>query len=88
MGRPRKGEKGCEEANAKWRATMLERCGGAEKMHKKMSVIGRKGGMASSTGGFASEKRGADGLTGPERAKICGSKGGKISKRGPATYYK
>lgn len=48
--------------------------------------IGRKGGSVSSTGGFASEKRGADGLTGPERAKICGAKGGKISKRGPATY--
>ena len=52
------------------------------------SRIGKKGGSVGSTGGFASMKKGADGLTGPERAKICGSKGGKISKRGPATYYK
>lgn len=45
--------------------------------------IGRKGGKASSTGGFASEKVGRDGLTGAERAKIAGRKGGQISKRKP-----
>lgn len=48
------------------------------------SEIGRKGGQKSNNGGFASNKVGADGLTGSERAKIAGSKGGKISKRGPA----
>lgn len=47
--------------------------------------IGRKGGKASTTGGFASEKIGRDGLTGIERAKIAGAKGGAISKRKPAT---
>lgn len=46
--------------------------------------IGRKGGKASTTGGFASEKIGRDGLTGAERAKIAGAKGGAISKRKPA----
>lgn len=46
--------------------------------------IGRKGGKASTTGGFASEKIGRDGLTGIERAKIVGAKGGTISKRKPA----
>lgn len=46
--------------------------------------IGRKGGKRSRNGGFASEKPGKDGLTGPERAKIAGTKGGKRSKRGPA----
>ena len=46
--------------------------------------IGRKGGKNGRTGGFASEKPGKDGLTGPERAKIAGTKGGKRSKRGPA----
>lgn len=46
--------------------------------------IGRKGGQNSHTGGFASEKVSDDGLTGPERAKIAGSKGGTISRRGPA----
>lgn len=46
--------------------------------------IGAKGGSRSTTGGFASEKVGADGLTGLERARIAGKKGGSISKRGPA----
>lgn len=46
--------------------------------------IGARGGLVSSTGGFASEKKGEDGLTGPERARIAGAKGGKISRRGPA----
>lgn len=46
--------------------------------------IGKKGGQNSVTGGFASSKRGADGLTGPERAKLAGAIGGLISKRGPA----
>ena len=36
------------------------------------------------TGGFSSFKVGKDGLTGWQRAKIAGAKGGKISKRGPA----
>lgn len=46
--------------------------------------IGRKGGKNGHTGGFNSDKVGKDGLTGPERAKVAGAKGGKISKRGPA----
>ena len=46
--------------------------------------IGAIGGRNGKTGGFASEAPGKDGLTGPERAKIAGQKGGKKSKRGPA----
>ena len=46
--------------------------------------IGRKGGKKSAKKGFASEKVGKDGLTGRERASKVGSKGGSISKRGPA----
>lgn len=46
--------------------------------------IGRRGGQKGTTGGFASTKKGEDGLTGPERAKLAGAKGGKISKRGKA----
>lgn len=46
--------------------------------------IGAKGGKAGHTGGFADDSVGADGLTGRERARIAGQKGGKISKRGPA----
>lgn len=33
------------------------------------------------TGGFASQKVGKDGLTGRERARLAGSKGGKKSRR-------
>lgn len=42
--------------------------------------LGRKGGTISRGGGFASDKVGADGLTGPERAKIVGVKGGRAGK--------
>lgn len=44
--------------------------------------IGAMGGKKGRTGGFASTVVGADGLTGRERARIVGAKGGKISKRG------
>lgn len=43
--------------------------------------IGRKGGKKSRTGGFASNKIGKDGLTGLERAKLAGQKGGLKSRR-------
>ena len=43
--------------------------------------IGAKGGEISRGGGFASQEVGADGLTGQERARIAGSKGGVKSKR-------
>ena len=49
--------------------------------------IGAKGGHNSHTGGFASEKVGSDGLTGSQRAKLAGAKGGKISRRGPAKKH-
>ena len=45
---------------------------------------GAKGGRNGHTGGFASVTRGKDGLTGPERAKLWGTIGGQISRRGPA----
>lgn len=46
--------------------------------------IGAKGGRNGNTGGFASEEKGKDGLTGPERARLYGAIGGRISKRGRA----
>ena len=47
--------------------------------------IGHLGGTSGKhNGGFASLKRGKDGLTGSERAKIAGAKGGRNSKRGKA----
>ena len=43
--------------------------------------IGKRGGQNGHTGGFASDVVGKDGLTGYERARIAGAKGGKISHR-------
>lgn len=48
------------------------------------ATIGKKGGMNGKTGGFFSNKVGKDGLTGRERARVAGRKGGLISRRGPA----
>lgn len=48
--------------------------------------IGARGGSRGHTGGFACESVGTDGLTGSERARLAGAKGGKISKRGPAKH--
>lgn len=45
--------------------------------------IGQMGGRRGNTGGFASNKIGPDGLTGYQRARIAGAKGGKISRRRP-----
>lgn len=60
------------------------------KLHGKdfYREIGRKGGKRSTTGGFASQKVGKDGLTGTERARIAGAKGGRRSKRPPATIQR
>ena len=43
--------------------------------------IGSVGGKNSNTGGFASNKVGTDGLTGQQRARIAGAKGGFVSRR-------
>lgn len=43
--------------------------------------IGEIGGKLSRSGGFASFERGKDGLTGRQRARIAGAKGGTISRR-------
>lgn len=40
--------------------------------------------MIGKKGGFFSNKVGKDGLTGRERARVAGRKGGLISRRGPA----
>ena len=47
-------------------------------------TIGKKGEMNGKTSGFFSNKVGKDGLTGRERARVAGRKGGLISRRGPA----
>ncbi len=45
------------------------------------SRIGGEGGIKSNTGGFASNVTGTDGLTGRQRARIAGARGGRISRR-------
>lgn len=57
-------------------ATVRERWG--ESFYK---MVGARGGRNSHNGGYASEKVGADGLTGRERARVAGAKGGRISRR-------
>ena len=61
---------------------------GVDGVHKKMQEIGSKGGANGKgpgyKGGFASDEVGEDGLTGKQRARIAGAKGGAISRRGPA----
>jgi uncharacterized protein len=47
--------------------------------------IGAKGGRKGRTGGFACHEVGVDGLTGKERARIAGAKGGRISRRAKNT---
>lgn len=43
--------------------------------------IGAIGGKNGKTGGFGSNKIGSDGLTGRERARLAGARGGKVSRR-------
>lgn len=43
-------------------------------------AIGETGGLISKGGGFSSDKVGKDGLTGRERARISGAKGGRASR--------
>ena len=43
--------------------------------------IGKIGGRNGNTGGFASEIIGSDGLTGFERARVAGARGGRKSRR-------
>lgn len=85
MARPKKGTPEGDRATKKWRETMIKKYGvDAFGGILKMQEIGRIGGQNGTTGGFASEKVGTDGLTGRERAKVAGKKGGFVSKRGPS----
>jgi hypothetical protein len=48
--------------------------------------LGHLGGK-NSIGGFASDTVGRDGLTGKERARQAGAKGGRLSRRGKARLW-
>lgn len=43
--------------------------------------IGKMGGLLGKTGGFASQLKGTDGLTGHQRAAVAGKIGGRVSTR-------
>lgn len=70
-----------KQGGAKFVQTMIEKYGSYEAYRQAMRERGSTGGKNGKTGGFASEKIGDDGLTGYERARVAGAKGGAISKR-------
>ena len=50
--------------------------------------LGRKGGAAGGNGrGFACKRTDVNGLTGPERARIAGARGGSVGRRGYKYLY-
>lgn len=70
--------------NKKWIVTMSSRLGSKEAVSNHMKEIGARGGLVRTPhSGFGSEKTGPDGLTGRERARVAGRKGGFISRRRP-----
>lgn len=73
---------GTREGGLKARARNLAR---DPNWYKKIGAKGGSNGKGPGyKGGFASNEVGEDGLTGRERAKLAGRKGGMISRRGPA----
>lgn len=67
---------GTKAGGLKTKETNLKKYG--EDYYQK---IGTAGGKVGTTGGFASELIGPDGLSGRQRAAVVGKKGGKESKR-------
>lgn len=64
------------------KAALTNKLKHGEDFYKRIGHLGGTSGKHN--GGFASLKRGKDGLTGSERARLAGAKGGKKSKRGKA----
>lgn len=71
---------GTKEGAIKTKETMKKKYG-VNGYHEFFKMIGSIGGQNGHTGGFASTVVGKDGLTGAERARVCGAKGGRISSR-------
>jgi len=57
-----------------WWETMLKKYGTRENVREEMSRRKRTQGKQSTTGGFASDIKGKDGMTGKERAAYYGGK--------------
>ena len=64
----------------KHKQTLLEKLGSEEAVKAYYRKIGAMGGAKSRGGGFGSDKVGKDGLTGHERARLAGMKGGRASR--------
>ena len=62
-------------------ATMTKRHGSYEAFCEDMRKKASKGGRKGRSGGYASEKVDANGMTGRDRARYWGVVGGRISKR-------
>lgn len=60
--------------------TLLKKFGSKEAVHEYYQSIGRMGGKKSKGTGFALDQVGSDGLTGRQRARIAGRKGGQVSR--------
>ena len=69
-----------KEGGKKLRETMINKHGSYDNWVQYTKQIGAIGGANGNTGGFASEKVGADGLTGRQRASIAGKIGGSNRK--------
>lgn len=79
MARPKAGTEAGDRATERWRKTMLKEHGGKDGFLRMLQTNGAKGGRLGCTGGFYGD---------PERARLCGSKGGKKSRRNKATESK
>ena len=75
--------KGTKAGGQRTKETNLRKHG--SDFYKRIGASGGRAGRGEDyKGGFACDKKGPDGLTGRQRASIAGTKGGKISRRGPA----
>lgn len=79
--RPKRGTPSGDRATEKWHDTILKKLGSEEAIVEYFRTMGRKGGKNGHTGGFASFVVGSDNMTGYQRARVAGARGGKISRR-------
>lgn len=75
--------KGTKAGGQRTKETNLRKHG--SDFYKRIGASGGRAGRGEDyKGGFACDEKGPDGLTGKQRARIAGKKGGQRSKRGPA----
>lgn len=79
--RPKRGTPSGDRATEKWHDTMLKKLGSEEAIVEYFRTMGRKGGSVPGEKGFGSFTVGRDGMTGYQRARVAGARGGKRSRR-------